>query len=70
MRFVFTVEIEVERVQGLFASRDEIGELLDEALNEANPDSIDQIGANGDSEYAVIPWDVSEVIEPKKGKSK
>ena len=65
MRFVFTVEIEVERVQGKFASRDEIGELLDKALTEANPDSIDQIGADSDSEYGIIDWNVAEVIEKK-----
>lgn len=57
MRFVFTVEVQVERIQGKFASRDEIAEQIQEALESAAPDSL--TGENG-GEYEVVSFDVSE----------
>ena len=36
MRFTFTVEVEVERSEGRFASRDEIGGQLSEAIESAD----------------------------------
>lgn len=59
MKFTFTVEVEVERVQGKFASRDEIAEQLREAVKGADPGSVDGVGADGDSEYEVTSWEVS-----------
>ena len=59
MRLTFTVEVEVERVQGKFASRDEISEQLLEAVEGADPGSVDGVGADGDSEYEVTSWEVS-----------
>lgn len=59
MRFVFTVEIEVERDSGKFASRDEIEQELHEAIDGADPEQIYGVGADGDSAYSVTEWSVS-----------
>lgn len=61
MRFSYTVEVEVERVQGKFASRDEIGELILEQLQGADID-VSGVGADGDSEYEVVSFDVNEEV--------
>lgn len=58
MRFVYQVEVEVERIEGKFASRDEIGEQILDALATADPGSIE--GENGGS-YESTTWEVSEV---------
>lgn len=68
MRFTFTVEVEVERVEGKFASRDEIADVIAEALGEANPENIDGIGTDGGGEYEVTLWEVDEAPQEKKGK--
>ena len=59
MRFAFTVEVEVERTQGKFASRDEISEAVVEMLDGANEGTVDGVGADGDSEYEIVSWEVS-----------
>jgi hypothetical protein len=65
VRFTYTVEVEVERVEGKFASRDEVAEQLQEALDSADPGSIDGIGADSASNYEVQSWDVQEQAQPK-----
>lgn len=60
MRFRYTVDIEVERVQGKFASRDELGEQLEQALLDADPGSVE--GENG-GEYEVTGYEVAEAGE-------
>jgi hypothetical protein len=52
MMIELTVQVQVERVQGKFLSRDAIAEDLIEAINGANPDSI----AIDESEYEVTDW--------------
>ncbi|QPE04151.1 hypothetical protein IT882_13215 [Microbacterium schleiferi] len=59
-KFSFTVEVEVERESGKFASRDEMAEQIQEWLEGADEGSVSGIGADGDSEYAVTSWEVSE----------
>lgn len=59
MRFKLTVEVEVERQQGKFASRDEIEDQLREWLESANEGSVSGVGSDGDSEYDVVDWSVS-----------
>ena len=59
VRFSFTVEVEVERTEGKFAPKDEIEEQLQEALDMANPSSIDGVGADGTSSYEVTNWEVT-----------
>lgn len=65
MRFTFVVEVEVERVEGRFASRDDIGEQLRAELEGADPGSI--TGEN-DGEYGVVSWDVDEQPQPKRAR--
>lgn len=48
----FTVTVSYERTQGKFAGRDEIAEIIEQALQDADID-ISGIGADGDSEYEV-----------------
>jgi hypothetical protein len=59
-RFKILVEVEVERTQGLFAARDEMVDQIVESIESADPGSLSGIGANGDSEYDVLSWEVSE----------
>lgn len=61
MKFKITLEVEVNRVQGKFASRDEIGELLQEAIQEADPSSLT---TGEDAEYETVSWEVTEVEKP------
>jgi hypothetical protein len=54
--FTFTVEVTLERTEGKFAARDELAEQLVEALDYANPSSVDGVGADGTSTYEVVDW--------------
>lgn len=56
MRFTFQVEVEVQRIQGKFSSRDDIEQQLQETLEGADPSSLE--GENG-GEYEVVAWEVS-----------
>lgn len=58
MKFTLTVEVEVERVEGKFASRDDILAELTEAVEGADPGTVDGIGADGASSYEVVEWTV------------
>jgi hypothetical protein len=59
MKFSYTVEVEVERIQGKFASRDEIEEFIRLAVEGAESDiDLSGIGADGDSEYEVVSFEV------------
>jgi hypothetical protein len=51
----FTLVVQVERDSGKFASRDDIGEALAEAINDAD---LSSLGADGTSEYHVedVDW--------------
>lgn len=63
MRFIFEVEVNVDRVEGKFASRDEIAAQIQQALEDADPGSFD--GDNG-GQYESNEWSVNEI--PQKGK--
>lgn len=60
MRFQFLVQFEVERTEGKFASRDELEAQLQEALEGADPGTLE--GENGGmydvTALDVIPQDV------------
>lgn len=58
-RFTFTVEVELERTEGKFASRDEMAEAIIDMLEGAQED-VYGIGADGDSSYEATSWEVSE----------
>lgn len=51
----FTIRVEVERESGKFASRDDIGEALVEAVQEAD---LSSLGVDGDSIYNIIEAEV------------
>lgn len=61
MQFEFLVQAEVERNEGKFASRDEIAEAIQQALDGADPGDIE--GEAG-GQYSVQTWEVTE--QPKK----
>jgi hypothetical protein len=66
MAHTFKVELEVivERIEGKFASRDEIAEAIQEALASAGEgESLSGIGADGNSEYEIISSTVIEVSD-------
>lgn len=65
MQFEFLVQVEVERSEGKFASRDELAEQIQQAIEGADPGDLD--GEAGGS-YSVQTWDVSEQPQAKKGK--
>jgi hypothetical protein len=56
--FSFTVNVTCERETGKFMSRDEMQEQIQDALDSADPGSIDG-GPDGDSVYEVTEWEVS-----------
>lgn len=58
MNFSFTVNVNVDRTEGKFASRDEIEEQILDALNDADPQSYE--GENG-GQYETTDWDVTSL---------
>jgi hypothetical protein len=65
MKFRFAVDVEVSRLEGKFASREELAEQIQEALDSASPGSI--TGSEG-GEYDVMDWSVNEeeVHKPRR----
>jgi hypothetical protein len=64
MAHTFKVELEivVERLEGKFASRDEIADAIAETLDHiAEGESLSGIGADGTSEYEIVSSTVVEV---------
>lgn len=58
---IIRVEIEVERISGKFASREDVAQAL---ITEIESVSLGGLGADGDSEYEIVS--VGEYFEPKK----
>lgn len=69
MIHVFTITVETERQQGKFMSRDEVNDALVEALIDADPGSVEG-GADGDSVYDVVSWEVESVEQQRKTRKK
>ncbi len=66
MAHTFKVELEivVERIEGKFASRDEIAEAIQDVLaNTGEGESLTGLGADGASEYEIISSVVVEVSD-------
>lgn len=62
MRFKIELEVEVERIEGKFASRDEVAEALQEALADASVgESLSGLGADAASEYEITSTVVVDV---------
>jgi hypothetical protein len=55
-RFKFVVEVELERSEGRFVSRDDMAQELLDAIESADPGSVDV----DESSYEVTDWSVSE----------
>jgi hypothetical protein len=66
MRFLFEIEADVQRIEGKFATRDEIAEQIQGWLDNANEGLIDGVGADGASSYEVIDWSVNEIEGGKR----
>jgi hypothetical protein len=60
VRYRIVVEVEVERESGKFAPRDEVHDAIVSAILDADPGSIDGVGADGDSVYNVTEWNAGE----------
>jgi hypothetical protein len=65
VRFEFIVSVEVERIEGKFASRDELAEQIQEALDNADPGELE--GEAGGS-YQTVTWGVQEEAQQKAKK--
>lgn len=59
-RFTFTVAVELERVSGKFASRDEMADEIYFTLGFALDALAKDLGADGDSAYEITDWTVEE----------
>lgn len=59
MKITIAIDIEVERVEGKFASKDEIAEAIADELDAADPGTVSGVGADGASEYEITSWEVS-----------
>ena len=62
MRFTYLVEVDVNRVEGKFASRDEIGDQLLAMIEGANEG---EVTADEGGIYSVDDWSVEEQPQPK-----
>lgn len=59
MRFTLIVDVEIEHEAGKFATRDEIGEQLEQAVADAEPGELE--GDEG-GQYVVTTWEVREQV--------
>ncbi len=66
-RFTFLVEVEVERMEGKFASRDELADWLLEAIEGSDPGSFSG-GQDGTSEYETVSFEVTEQEQEKRSR--
>jgi hypothetical protein len=55
--FTFTVEVTLERESGKFVSRDEMADQLEQAIQDADPGTVDV----DETTYNVIDWSVIQV---------
>lgn len=60
MRFGYLVTVNVERTEGKFAERSEIGDELESWVTDANQGTVSGMGADAMSEYEVSDWEVEE----------
>lgn len=65
MHFTFTVEVDVERSEGKFASREDIGDQIQQEIESADPGTI--TGEN-DGTYDVTSWEVEQQEQARPGR--
>jgi hypothetical protein len=60
--FTFQVTVEVERISGKFATREEISEpIMAELESAASGADVSGLGPDGDSEYEITDYNVNEL---------
>lgn len=64
--FTFTLTVEVNRTSGKFAARDEIADAIIDELTSADPGSLYNLGADGESEYEIESWEAEETPVPPR----
>lgn len=57
MKLIFTVEVEVSKTSGKFASKEEVEAQVQVLLEEANASDV----TVGDSEYTIDDWQVTPI---------
>lgn len=62
MKIKFLVEVELERTEGKFVSKDDAAHALREELEAANPGAL----SIDESEYDVADWTISNYSEPAR----
>lgn len=67
-RFRIVVEVELNREQGKFASRDDLVQGLIDEIEGADPGGLYGMGDDGSSDYTVDSFEVSEAPEPLTAK--
>jgi hypothetical protein len=60
MRITLKITADVQRVRGKFVSREEIIQEMISQVESANPYTVSGIGADGESEYEIMEWEVEE----------
>ena len=72
MIFIYTVEVEVQKVEGgKFVSADEINAILTETLEDTEPSfDLDGIGPDGNSVYEIVNFSVDGGFVPSRTKKK
>lgn len=60
MQVSITVNVDVERLSGKFASKDEIREALIAEIEGMDPGTLGGLGVDGESEYEITSWEVTE----------
>ena len=66
MEFEFKVKVSAVRESGKFATRDEVAGQLIEAIEGADPGSVDGVGADSDTTYSVESFEVEEIPRGKR----
>lgn len=63
MKISLQVDIELEKVEGKSASKEDIIALAIEELDDSNPESL---FTEDDTEYSITSWNVTEIVSSKK----
>ena len=60
MQITLKITADVQRVRGKFASKEEVIQEMISQMESANPYTVTGIGADGESEYEIMEWEVEE----------
>jgi hypothetical protein len=64
-RIELRVSIDLDHIEGKFASREAMIESLVDELEGAEPSTIDGLGEDGMTSYTVSSWGIEEIERPK-----